>query len=239
MTLNILIYIDFIGFCNFFSPKNTILEGFFFKRLTTSFAFLTITSSPYNRLPTSMVPSPDGTGYLVRLVPAVWIAAALGPQIAAPSFSLERTAAGTSPGALRARSREFGPLTGQSGHGRGGRGMVVVSMLWFMLPAARAGRLAPSAISHAAVHLHTAALLLAQVSCHPECALLSSSRPVSFTSLSLRLCSGAGGSSRGRSCGERHSSERYLSSVLSTVRGLCVCVCAPERERGREKAGYL
>lgn len=163
------------------------------------------------------------------------MAAALGPQIAAPPFSLERAAAGTPPGALGARSREFGPLTGQSGHGRGGRGLVVVSMLWFMLPAARAGCLAPSAISHAAVHLHTAALLLAQVSCHPECALLSSSHPMAFTSLSLRLCSGPGGSSRGRSCGERHSSGRYLSSVLSTVRGLCLCVCVRQREREGER----
>lgn len=174
-------------------------------------------------------------------MPVVRMAAALGPQIAAPPFGLQHAAAGTPPRALGARSREFGPLTGQSGHGRGGWGLVVVSMLWFMLPAARTGHLAPSTISHAPVHLHTAALLLAQVSGHPQCALLSSSCPVSFTSLSLHLYPGAGGSSRGRSCGEQHSSGRYLSSVLLTVRELVrgLCVCVRQRERGREKAGYL
>lgn len=53
------------------------------------------------------------------------------------------------------------------------------------------------------------------------------------------------GSSRGRSCGERHSSGRYLSSVLSTVRepvrGLCVFVCARQREGAceRERVSWL
>lgn len=69
---------------------------------------------------TFLVPSPDVTSYLVRLMPVVRMAAALGPQIAAPPFGLQHAAAGTPPRALGARSREFGPLTGQSGHGRGG-----------------------------------------------------------------------------------------------------------------------
>ncbi len=181
-------------------------------------------------------------------MPAVWMAVTLRPQIVAPPFGSECAAARTPPGALGAWSLEFGPLTGQGGHGQRGRGLVVVSVLRFVLPAARTRRLASSTISHMAVHLHTATLLLAQVSRHPQCAFLSSSRPVCFTSLSRSLhwvrtaaaedaavMSGTPLGSIWAVC-----SQQWEGS-LSVCVCVCVCVCASESERGcaREKAGYL
>lgn len=108
--------------------------------------------------------------------------------------------------------------------------MVVVSVLRIVLPSARAGRLAPSALSGTAAHLHAAALLLAQVRCHPEYALSFLAPFLSPPCISAWA----------RGAEEEDAavvSGTPLSSVLSTERGMCVCV--RQREKGREGESWL